>query len=114
MTGQEQILTLRRGGRSPRVVFVNDFACRADDGMTVSVAQADVPEQQDWRFLVGLTAVVLGDSTDRVHRIAQACGQFARRVIATVTGPAESGPWGLPVHPVVTTTDTEGVFTWPK
>ena len=113
MTGQEKILALRRTGRSPRTVWVDDFPGNASDGTSVSLAPQDVPEQQDWRFLVGLTVLVSGTCEARLFRIAAACGAFAKRVIVNVHGtePAR-GQYGLPISPLLKITDTDGVLTW--
>lgn len=111
MTGQETILSLRRSGRSPRTVWVNDFLCAAVDGVTVSLSPADVPEQQDWRFVFGLTVVVSAYSDERAVRIAAACGQFAKRVIANLHDPV-SVTYGH-TFPILSVTDTAGVLTWP-
>ena len=83
MTGQDQIIALRRKGFAPRYVWVSDRPTALLDGATVRLNPQDVPEQQDWRFLVGLTAIVEGAQADRVARIAAAVQPIARRVIAT-------------------------------
>lgn len=112
MTGQEKILAMRRAGNSPRTVWVDDFAS-APDGLTVSLAPVDVPEQQDWRFLVGLTVLVSGTCEARLSRIAAACGAFAKRVIVNVHDTATArGQYGLPISPLLKITDTDGVLTW--
>lgn len=105
MTGQEKIIALRRSGKSPRTVWVNDFASHTFGGNTVSLTPADVPEQQDWRFVVGLTVVISSENQERMARIAAACAQFAKRVIANLH--ATGNPQLLQV------TDTEGALTWP-
>ena len=87
MTGQEQIIKLRRAGKSPRFVWVQDFPGPVYGAMNVRLSPTDVPEQQDWRFLVGLTALVEGFDPDRVARIAKACAAYARRVVANVNSP---------------------------
>lgn len=113
MTGQEKILAMRRAGSSPRTVWVDDFAS-TPDGLTVSLAPRDVPEQQDWRFLVGLTVLVSGTCEVRLARIAAACGAFAKRVIVNVHSPEPArGQHGLPTSPLLKITDTDGVLTWP-
>ena len=104
MTGQDQIIALRRKGFAPRYVWVSDRPAAVLDGATVRLNPADVPEQQDWRFLVGLTALVDGPQADRVARIAAAVQPIARRVIATT----------CPARDVTNITDTEGSLTWPN
>ena len=104
MTGQDQIIALRRKGFAPRFVWVSDRPTALLDGATVRLNPQDVPEQQDWRFLVGLTALVEGAQADRVARIAAAVQPIARRVIATT----------CPGRDVTNITDTEGSLTWPN
>lgn len=113
MTGQDRILAMRRKGLRPTCVWVSDYPCDTADGLTVSLAATDVPEQQDWRFLVGITALVDGDSAERVRRIAEACKAIAKRVIATtyaLTGQTDA--FGMPCRAVSRIDDTEGLMTW--
>lgn len=116
MTGQDQIIKLRRQGLSPGFVWVDDCAPCLDDGAHVALDARDVPEQQDWRFLVGLQVMVAGENPERVRRIAGACKEYAKRVIAcTHQINREKLDWlGRPAGTVVCITDTEGVLTWPK
>lgn len=116
MTGQDAILSMRRKGLSPGFVWVDDGAPCMDDGNHVCLEPRDVPEQQDWRFLVGLQVMVAGEDPGRVRRIAQACAEYAKRVIAcTHLINREQRDWlGRPTSTVVSITDTEGVMTWPK
>lgn len=104
MTGQDQIIALRRRGFAPRYVWVSDRPTAMLDGVTVRLSPQDVPEQQDWRFLVGLTALVEGAQADRVARITAAVQPIARRVIATT----------CPARDITNITDTEGSLTWPN
>ena len=104
MTGQDQIIALRRKGFAPRYVWVSDRPTAFLDGATVRLNPQDVPEQQDWRFLVGLTALVDGPQADRVARIAAAVQPIARRVITTT----------CPGRDVTNITDTEALLTWPN
>ena len=113
MTGHEQILAMRRAGQSPRTVWVDDFAS-TPDGLTVSLAPRDVPEQQDWRFLVGLTVLVTAHDEARMARIATACKTFARRVIANLhAAEPVKDAYGFRSFPLLKITDTDGVLTWP-
>lgn len=116
MTGQDQIIKLRRQGLSPGFVWVDDCALCLDDGAHVTLDARDVPEQQDWRFLVGLHVMVAGDNPGRVQRIADACAEYAKRVIASTHSiNHEKLDWlGRPATTVVRITDTQGVLTWPR
>lgn len=103
MTGQDQILVLRRGGRAPVTVWLTDERGAPLDGSTVYVAPDDVPELLDLRFLVGLTVLVDGDTDARVDRLTRACvAAKARRVVGnTFRGDR-----------IVRITDTDGALTW--
>lgn len=104
MTGHEPILALRRGSLKPAFVWLSDHAHTVPHDLTVRIAPADVPEQLDLRFLVGVTALVDGSDDARVQRIAKACQPIAKRVIATTCKGRD----------VVRITDTDGALTWPK
>lgn len=102
MTGQKELFEMRRAGQKPEFVWVSDFeSCRLD-GFTVRVA-GDTPELEDFRFLVGVTAIVEGSDAARVDRIAKACQSIARRVIASTFNGRD----------IVRVTDTDEVMTWP-
>ena len=113
MTGQEQILALRRSGRSPRTVWVHDSLVNLRDGATVCLSPQDVPEQQDWRFLAGLNALVYGEDAARLSRIAAACAPFAKRVIAHLHSAAPvADRYGRSEFPLLKITDSAEVLTW--
>lgn len=105
MTGQQSILAMRRAGMKPQFVWVSDFPDAILDGLTVRVA-GDTPELEDFRFLVGVTAIVEGQDPKRVERISKACQAIAKRVIASVIQPNQYR-WE-----VASVTDTEGAMTW--
>lgn len=113
MTGHRELITMRRAGYKPAFVFVNDFPCKTDwakfgDHPTVSV-DGDTPELQDFRFLVGVTAIVAGFDPDRVKRITDACMTHAKRVVACVSTQINAFR-----GEVSSVTDTDEVMTWPK
>lgn len=108
MNGHQPILAMRRAGRKPNYVWVSDFSDCILDGLTVRVA-GDTPELEDFRFLVGVTAIVDGLDADRVARITQACSAFAKRVISSVIVPINGLRWE-----VISVTDTEGIMSWHK
>lgn len=77
MRGHDAIIAMRKTGRRPAVVFLNDFPCAIDwprfgDHATVDVS-ADRPEMLDLRFLVGMTVNILGTDEDRAKRLVEAC-----------------------------------------
>lgn len=114
MTGQEQILAMRRAGSSPRTVWIDDgFGTAQPGSLTVRLAPSDVPEQQDWRFLVGLTVLVAAHDEARMVRIAAACKAFARRVIANLhAAEPVTDAYGNRSFPLLKITDTDEVLTW--
>lgn len=103
MTGQQGILAMRRAGRKPEFVWVSDFKSPCLDGLTVGTF-GDTPELEDFRFLVGVTAIVEGPDAARVDRIALVCQSIAHRVIASTFD--QTG------RDVIRVTDTEGTMTW--
>lgn len=107
MRGHQPIIAMRRAGYTPDVVWVSDFDFVKPGDATVCVA-GDTPELEDFRFLVGLTAIVDGHDAKRVERIAAACKRHAKRVIASVARPVDQWRWE-----VVSVHDSEGVMTWP-
>lgn len=117
MTGQDAILDMRRKGLSPGFVWVDDAPqIEMNDGSHVCLDAHDVPEKQDWRFLVGLQVMVSGEDPARVQRITTACAEYAKRVISSTHMIDRSKcDWlGRPSSTVVSITDTQGVMTWPK
>ncbi len=109
MTGQEQIVALRRNGYRPACVWVNDYPNHLASSLTVSLSPAETPELQDWRFTKGLTVIVSGEDEGRVRRIEAQCQAFAARVLGTVFHHT-----GGRMADVLALTDTEGVMTWQK
>jgi hypothetical protein len=107
MKGHDQLIALRRKGLKPTYVWISDYPWAFLDGLTVNV-HGDTPELLDLRFLVGTTALVEGPDQSRVDRIANACEAIAQRVIANCN------TWDGMRITSTTTTDTEGVMTWPK
>lgn len=105
MTGDQEIIAMRRAGRKPAYVWVSDFRDCVMDGFTVRVA-GDTPELLDLRFLFGVTAIVEGQDAARVDRIANACATVAHRVVASTLGHCRG------FAEVVRVTDTEGIMTW--
>lgn len=115
MTGHDLIISLRRRGFAPACIHVDDWQHRAiEDGDTVCLSPADVPEQQDWRFVVGLPVIVAGDDPARVARIAAACGKFAKRVVASTHKVDRTHlDWqGCPTVSLISIHDTAGALTW--
>lgn len=113
MNGHQAIIDMRRKGLKPVRVYISDYPCRTDwakwgDVPDVCIA-GDIPELQDFRFLIGTTAWVDGSDKDRVQRIAKACAAHAKRVVSTVFKRIDA--YQLET---VSITDTDEVLTWPK
>lgn len=113
MNGHRELLALRRAGLKPNFVWIADHPCPTDWAKHIDHPQicvdGDTPELEDFRFLVGVTAIVEGQDPIRVERIATACAAHAKRVIANVNRQVSQYHWEL-----ISTTDTEEVLTWPK
>ena len=79
MRGHEPILAMRKRGKRPAIVFLNDFACPKEmdwaeygEHATVDV-HADQPEQIDLRFLIGMRVSISAEDEGRARRFVQAC-----------------------------------------
>lgn len=107
MNGARELFAMRRAGYKPAFVWVSDFPGPLIDSVTVRLND-ETPELCDFRFLVGVVAIVEGADASRVARIAKACSAHARRVIASVLAPINQYRWE-----VTSVNDSEGVLTWP-
>jgi len=79
MRGHEPILAMRKAGKRPVVVFLNDYPCPGElewneygEHATVEVC-GDQPELLDLRFLVGMRVSISAETVDRAERLMQAC-----------------------------------------
>jgi hypothetical protein len=84
MKGHEGIIAMRRSGKKPTIVFLNDYPCKIGgptDHATVDVA-GDQPEWLDLRYLVGLTVSISASSEKRSKRFMQACINAGAAVVA--------------------------------
>ena len=113
MTGHRELVAMRRAGLKPNYAWIADHPCPTDWAKYGDYPQicvdGDTPELEDFRFLVGVTAIVEGQDPIRVARIATACAVHAKRVIANVNRQVSEYHREL-----ISTTDTEEVMTWPK
>lgn len=115
MTGHDAILKLRRSGLAPAAVWVDDYTHPYAENGTVCLSPADVPEQQDWRFAVGLPVLVASHHPERLRRIAESVGEYASRVICNLLTNTERRDWqGRPDVSVIAITDTKQELTWQK
>jgi hypothetical protein len=77
MKGQEQIIAMRKAGKRPSFVFINDWECDTDweqhgDHATVSTF-GDVVQLLDLRFLVGLKVSISSKSEIRAKALFDHC-----------------------------------------
>lgn len=109
MTGHELIIAMRRMGKKPTVVWVNDYPEAMGDN-NVILAGDDIPEMLDLRFLIGTTAVCASPNKARLARIAKACIEAkAKRVITSL-----HVEFIKTRFEVIEMTDTEGHMVWPN
>ena len=86
MRGHEKIIEMRRAGKTPRHVFVNDYPCQTDwfetgEHATISVAGDDAA-LLDLRCLVNLTVHIIGSTEARAKSLAQRCKEFGAAIVA--------------------------------
>lgn len=111
MKGQASIIDLRRRGFTPDIVRISLDPVPEFLGNVV-FETADVPERQDWRFVVGLTVMVSGQDQGLLGRIAALLGPLAKRVITNLYRWPVRDSSGLPSVQLLEITDTEGLLTW--
>jgi hypothetical protein len=88
MKGHEEILNMRRSGKRPNIVFLNDHPCmrgeldwaRYGENAVVEV-HGDQPEWLDLRYLVGLTVSITAANEKRGRRLMQACIKAGAAVV---------------------------------
>ena len=95
MRGHEYLIELRKAGKRPASVFINDFHCKTDwpdwgDQATVCV-DGDQLSSLDLRFVVGMVAHVSSTSEGRAKRIAEICKQSGARIVGAVHGIPQPG-----------------------
>ena len=86
MRGHERLIEMRRAGKTPRYVFVNDYPCQTDwfetgDHATICT-DGDSVELLDLRCLVGLTVSVSATSEARAKALLEACKRAGAAVVA--------------------------------
>ena len=97
MRGHEPIITMRRQGQRPAVVFLNDFPCNTDwtqfgDHATVCVA-GDNPELADLRFLIRLDVSICSRDESRARGFMQAAIQAGAATVAASAPVFADGYW---------------------
>ena len=99
MNGNEKIIAMRKTGKRPGIVFLNDFSCSTDwteygDHATVSILPSEGLETIDLRFLVGMAVSVAGSSDDRAKRLFEACKAAGAATVAACGPATDRDPWG--------------------
>lgn len=89
MKGHENIIAMRKAGKAPRCIFVNDFVCETNPDITgrydlVSLDENDVIQLQDWRFTVGLTVSCGSPSEVRAKALLDAIKAAGAAVVGSV------------------------------
>jgi hypothetical protein len=97
MRGHEAIIAMRKAGRRPAIVFLNDFPCDTDwqkwgDHVTVDVS-GEQPEWADLRFLVGLRVSITSKSEKRAKRLFEACKRAGCATVAAGSPAFYEGRW---------------------
>ena len=85
MHGHEHIIILRKSGRKPEWVFINDWPCKTDwadygDFATVCT-HGDVIARLDLRFVVGSKVNISADTEERAKALFEACKSFGATLI---------------------------------
>lgn len=114
MRGHEAIIDMRKQGRRPAVVFLNDYPCAAElewssysEHATVEVC-GDQPELLDLRFVIGMRVSISAETVDRAKRFMEACKQAGAALVGAgvveVINGRHEGTWSA-----VWSKETEGV-----
>ena len=86
MRGHEKLIEIRKAGRKPKIVFINDYPCRTDwfttgDHVTICVAGDDI-NSLDLRFVVGCMVSATGDTETRAKQLLEACKRAGATTVA--------------------------------
>lgn len=89
MRGHEQIIAMRKAGKRPSIVFLNDHECmrgeldwrQYGEHATVEV-HGDQPEWLDLRFLIGMRVSITASSVKRGQRFMDACKRAGAATVA--------------------------------
>jgi hypothetical protein len=97
MRGHEAIIAMRKAGKRPSFVFINDWACDTDwdkhgDHATVSTA-GDVVQLLDMRFLVGLKVSISSTSEVRAMALFDQCKAAGAACVGAVHVDPSRKPW---------------------
>lgn len=86
MRGHEKLIDMRKAGKRPTIVFINDFLCQTDwfetgdRHITLSTA-GEAIERLDLRFLVGLKVSATSYDENRAKALLIACQKAGADVV---------------------------------
>lgn len=87
MRGHENIIAMRRAGKSPGWVFLNDYPCKTDwaenGDFAVVCTDGDAPQLLDLRFLVGQKVGIGAQSEARARALAGAAKSAGAILVAS-------------------------------
>ena len=98
MKGQDAIIELRKSGRKPSTVFLNDYESDVDrfetgDHFTISISPDEQPERLDLRFLVGLRVSISASTEKRARGLLEACKVVGAKTVAVGAKADSSDPF---------------------
>lgn len=86
MRGHEKLIEMRRAGKVPQIVFVNDYPCKTDwfeTGEHVTLCTAgDSITLLDLRCLVGLRVSISSPNESRAKALAEHCKAAGAATVA--------------------------------
>ena len=97
MRGHEKLIDMRRAGKTPRHVFVNDYPCSTDwfetgDHVTLC-ADGDAISLLDLRCLFGLNVSISSPDEARAKALAERCKASGAATVAACHVQPEKSPF---------------------
>ena len=97
MKGHDHLIQLRKAGRAPKIVFLNDYPCKTDwhtygDHATVCT-HGDLMSSLDLRFLVGLTVSISASTESRAKALFAKAKWFGAKTVAACHVQQGVKPW---------------------
>lgn len=97
MRGHETLIQMRKAGRKPAIVFVNDYPCKTDwsewgEHATICTA-GDSLSSIDFRCLLGLTASISATTEARAKSLFSKAKQAGATVVAACHVQKNVNPW---------------------
>jgi hypothetical protein len=97
MKGHDEILQMRKAGRTPTIVFINDYPCQtnwAEYGAYATVCVfGDSVNSLDLRFLVGIAVSVSASTESRAKALFNACKRHGAKTVAVCHVQNDKKPW---------------------